>query len=268
MKHIWLLALLVLFLPACASPSGQANPPNAPTPIGTLAPHVTTTPPPTLLPSPTAEPFVRDAFFLEEAELRSLADQPDLVLLHVQGQLPTACHQFGSAVCPSCAANAPNLIQVNVYALIETGRVCKGPTVPIEQDIPLGIYTEGIYVVQLNGQYVGDFDAANFSLEVNMTRSVAYLEIISLIPPEADTAQPKLIVKGYLPTPCHVFKADVSAPDDQDVIRVDAYSLVPVGLICIEMIQDFSSDIPLGSLPPGSYSIWVNGEEAGEMVVP
>jgi hypothetical protein len=130
------------------------------------------------------------------------------------------------------------------------------------------VFTEGVYVVQLNGQYVGAFDAASFGKEVMMERATVFLEGISLITPKAYNEQAKVIVQGYLPTPCNVFKADVAPVNEKGEIRIEAYFLFPTGEACIDVIQDFTSEIPLGALGPGTYRVWVNGEMAGELVVP
>lgn len=264
--RVLLFLFLLIFLVGCGTVPAQGE---VPTPIGTFAPTETPTLEPSATPiPPSPEPFTRDTVYLESSELRAVPDQPGLVVLHVEGQLPTPCHQASSVVCPSCLENAPKVIQVNLYALIETGRECRGPTTPFEQDIPLGVYTEGVYVVQLNGQYVGEFDAASFGKEVTMERATVFLEGISMISPGDYNTQAKLIVQGFLPTPCNFFKADVLPPNSSGEIHIDAYSLFPTGQACIEVIQDFTSEIPLGSLEPGTYPVWVNGEEVGEVVVP
>jgi hypothetical protein len=269
MKHKWIILGLSFWLAGCATlPEQETTPAVVPTPIGTQAAIGSPTPTVVETPPPTEEPFTKDIVFLEVAELQSSPDQPGLVLLHVEGQLPTACHQLGTAVCPSCVENFPNLIEVNVYSLIETGKTCRGPTTPFLQDIPLGVFTEGIYVVQVNGQHIGEFDAATFGKEVEMVRGTVFIEGMDLISPESYNEPATLVVQGYLPTPCNIFSADVSAPNENGEIQIDAYSLAPIGAACIDVIQDFTSEVPLGQLPPGSYSVWVNGENVGDVVVP
>ncbi len=211
---------------------------------------------------------MRDTVYLESSELHTQEDQPGIMFLHVTGQLPTPCHQASAVVCPSCSATNKNLIQVNLYALIENGRACKGPTTPFEQDIPLGLFTEGVHVVLLNGQYVGEFDAASLNNEVSMERAQVFLEMISIIAPEGYNEQARLTVQGYLPTPCNVFKADVAPVNEKNEILVEAYSLFPTGEECLDVVQDFTSEVPLGLLGQGVYSIIVNGEAVGKLVVP
>ncbi|GAB4582033.1 MAG: hypothetical protein Fur0022_47850 [Anaerolineales bacterium] len=257
MIWIWLLV-------GCSSPQETVT---APTPVATVQAL-----PPTEIPSPTPmlttpDAFIRETIDLESVELRSLPDQPGVVLIHVTGLLPTPCHQAASVVCPSCVANSPKLIDVSLYALIEKGRTCRGPTTPFEQDVPLGVFTEGVYIVQLNGQYVGQFDAASFGREIPMERDAVFLESISLVPPAGENLQAKAILKGYLPTPCHVFDAEVEV-GAQGEIMVEAFSMVQTGVNCLDVVQDFTAEVPLGALASGTYPVWVNGESAGVLEVP
>lgn len=277
-KFLWICLMVVLVTPACTPTPAQEN-----TPIITPSPMPTSTSgaatvvilptrtPVVVTPVPEDDNFVRDMIFLEKAEVRPLADQPGLVLLHIEGQLPTPCHQFGSAVCPACAANQPYLIQVNVYSLIEKGRACRGPTTPFEQDIPLGTFTEGIHAVELNGQHVATFYAEKLGTAdafLKMERGNVFIEATHLAPPQGEGSQAFLTVQGFLPTPCHIFQAQVAPPDEQGIISIEAFSLVPVGQVCIDVVQDFTTDVPLGMLPVGAYSVWLNGEELGVVVIP
>ena len=264
-------------LVGCATIPGQETKPAAmPSPIGTptLAQNPNGEPPSTLeavSPSPTDENFSRDTLYLELAEIQMPEGQSGLVILHLEGQLPTPCHQFASAICPACAVSTPDLIEVNVYSILEAGRECRGPTTPFEQDIPLGVYPEGIHSVSVNGQHVGSFDASKLGQKevlLEMARGTALIENTNLVLPNSESEQVLLTLQGYLPTPCNVFQAEVSAPDAENVIRVEAYSLAPVGQVCIDVIQDFTTDVPLGVLPSGTYSIWLNGETIGEVSVP
>ena len=277
MKYITIILWLSLFLAGCGMlPEQRATPVATPTLVVTSMPEQErdgkqpTAPAEVEPPPPTEETFLHDTIFLEGFEIRSDPDQPGLVFLHIEGQLPTPCHQFGSQICPACAQNAPNLIEVNVYSLIETGRVCRGPTTPFEQDIPLGVYTAGVYSVAVNGQHVGTFDAAKMGHEealMEMIRGNVFIEETQMTAPEAAGEQVRLTIQGYMPTPCHLFQADVSVPNEKNEIQVEAYSLVPAGQACIQVIQDFTTDVQLGLLPGGTYSVWLNGEELGEVVI-
>lgn len=269
MKKFFQFFLGLFLLTACGSQTSQEFPLNVPTPVGTFFQPPTPTGEPSATPlPPVPEPFTRDAIYLEETELRTLPDQPGMIVLYVAGQLPTPCHQAASVVCPSCMVNAPNLIQVSLCALIETGKVCRGPTTPFEQEVPLGVFSEGVYVVQLNGQYVGEFDAARVGSVVEMRRGEVFIEGVSLLPPSENNGQARMLVQGVLPTPCHVFKAEVAPVNENGEIQIEAYSLVSAEGACVDVVQDFTTEIPLGALAAGNYSIWVNGEKVGALEVP
>lgn len=245
MRKYFALFLLLLLIGCSASPEGQTS-----------------------VPTPTSsEPFFRETAYLETAELHTLQEAPGLVFLHLTGDVPTACHQASATVCPACSTAYGNLIQVNLYAMIENGRACDGPPEPFDQDVPLGTFSEGIYVVTMNGQYVGAFDGASFDTPVDMRRDNLSLGTIDLIPPGANNAPAKLIVQGILPTACHVFKADVSLAGKHE-IRVTPYSLVSPDASCTGTTQKFTSEIPLGALEAGAYSVWVNEAQVGEFVMP
>jgi hypothetical protein len=72
-------------------------------------------------------------------------------------------------------------------------------------------------------------------------------------------------VEGSLPTPCHELRAVVSEPNAQNQIPVEMYSLVDPNVECIQMLEAFEADISLGSYSSGSYTVLVNGEEAGQI---
>jgi hypothetical protein len=73
-----------------------------------------------------------------------------------------------------------------------------------------------------------------------------------------------LNLKGTLSTPCHHLRAKVNQPDAENRIQVEVYSIHDPDEICIQMLEEYETNIPLGSFPDGSYTIWVNGEQVGE----
>ena len=81
---------------------------------------------------------------------------------------------------------------------------------------------------------------------------------------ESYPLQVALLIKGTLPTPCHRLRVEVSKPDIQNFIAVEAYSLVDPDQNCIQVLEPFDENIPLGSYPDGSYTVTLNGEEVGE----
>ena len=100
--------------------------------------------------------------------------------------------------------------------------------------------------------------------EENMKRGQANIDKSEVLQLESYPLQLVLNLKGTLPTPCHHLRAKVSGPDAENRIQVEVYSLVDPNEICIQIIQEFDTSIPLGSFPNGSYTIWLNGKQVGE----
>jgi inhibitor of cysteine peptidase len=103
-----------------------------------------------------------------------------------------------------------------------------------------------------------------------MVRGTVFINDVQLLIMESYPIQVMLNISGELPTPCHIFKADVSEPDEDNEIQVEIYSLVAEGEVCIEVIQPFIENvsIPMAGKPDGVYTVWVNEEKVGEFSYP
>lgn len=111
--------------------------------------------------------------------------------------------------------------------------------------------------------------------EVNLDgwlRGEVYIKQIDLVIMESYPIQVSLHVTGELPTPCDKLVYDVSAPDEDNQIQVDIYHLYDPAGICIQKIEPFDENIAISALDTpledGTYSVWVNGEKAGEFSYP
>ena len=104
----------------------------------------------------------------------------------------------------------------------------------------------------------------------DMVHGPVFIDDVQLLIMESFPIQVMLNITGELPTPCHVFQADVSEPDEANEIRVEVYSVVAEGEVCIEVIQPFNENvsIPMAGKPDGVYSVWVNGEKVGDFSYP
>jgi hypothetical protein len=96
------------------------------------------------------------------------------------------------------------------------------------------------------------------------TRGNIFIEDSGLMIRESYPPQISLNLSGNLPTPCHQFRADVSAPDVDNKINVDVYTVVDPNMMCIQVLKAFTESVSLGTFLPGHYSVWVNGESVGE----
>ena len=107
------------------------------------------------------------------------------------------------------------------------------------------------------------FDA--LPADEGLTRGNAYIEAQEVAVLENDEVQVRLI--GSLPTPCHQLRAAIAEPDANDRIEVQIYSVTDPNMMCIQVLSEFDEAIPLGTYPSGTYTVWVNGELAGEFTI-
>ena len=59
-------------------------------------------------------------------------------------------------------------------------------------------------------------------------------------------------------------RAVTGKPDQENKILVDVYSVVDPDAVCTQVLEPFQAQIELGTFPSGHYTVWVNGELAGE----
>jgi len=97
-----------------------------------------------------------------------------------------------------------------------------------------------------------------------LTRGTVYLNKIDLPIRESFPPQVSLNLAGDLPTPCNQLRVDIAPPNQQNQIMVDVYSVVDPNQVCAQVLEPFEASIDLGTFPTGHYTVWVNGQKAGE----
>jgi hypothetical protein len=97
-----------------------------------------------------------------------------------------------------------------------------------------------------------------------LTRGNVYLKEASLMIRESYPPQISLSLNGDLPTPCNELRVQIDSPNHENKIMVDVYSLIDPDKVCIQVLEPFQEYIDLGTFATGHYSVWVNGEMAGE----
>ena len=100
--------------------------------------------------------------------------------------------------------------------------------------------------------------------DAELTRGNIFIQESGLLIRESFPPQISLAFSGDLPTPCHEVRAVINAPDEENKINVDAYSVVDPDLVCTQVLKPFEESIDLGTFPSGHYTVWINGEMAGE----
>ena len=88
---------------------------------------------------------------------------------------------------------------------------------------------------------------------------------VEIISPGSNPSQFALQVDGALPTPCHLLRVEVTTSEDQSRIEVEIYSIADPVQICIQVLEPFSEEIPLGDLTSSEYQVFVNDELVGEL---
>jgi hypothetical protein len=97
-----------------------------------------------------------------------------------------------------------------------------------------------------------------------LTRDGVYLDSTDLMVMESYPPQFMLMLKGNLPTPCHELRVVYHAPDEENRINLEVYSVADPNAVCVMMLQPFEQNINLGSFPSGHYTVWINGEQVAE----
>lgn len=91
-----------------------------------------------------------------------------------------------------------------------------------------------------------------------------YINGTELMLMESFPVQVALTVRGELPTPCHVLEYTVSEPDDQNRIQVEMWSQAPAEQECIQVLEAFEENVPIGEFEEGEYEVYLNGERVAQ----
>jgi hypothetical protein len=100
--------------------------------------------------------------------------------------------------------------------------------------------------------------------DVDLARGTVFINEANLIIRESFPPQISLTLAGDLPTPCNQLRVEMSPPNLENKILVDVYSVVDPDQVCVQVLEPFEESIDMGIFPTGHYTVWVNGEMAGE----
>ena len=108
-------------------------------------------------------------------------------------------------------------------------------------------------------------DAAPVPADDSLAVGMVFLDVMALVKagPYMD-----LHLVGSTPTPCHAVRARVHAPDSENLIVVDVYSVYDPQAVCAQMIAPFDIQVPLGLALFGTFTVAVNGNFVGEFSAP
>jgi hypothetical protein len=94
---------------------------------------------------------------------------------------------------------------------------------------------------------------------------ISSAEILTL---ESFPPQFLLHVAGSKGNPCNMLRAAISDPDEQNRIFVDVYTLFDPAALCVQVLEGFDVNLPLGTLKTGEYTVILNGHQVGQLVAP
>ena len=100
--------------------------------------------------------------------------------------------------------------------------------------------------------------------DTTLSRAEIYLDSSSIVSQGSNPVQFFLSIKGNLPTPCNQLRVLVNAPDSQNRIMLEVYSVADPNRMCTQILKPFEQMISLGSFPDGHYTIYINGKQVGE----
>jgi hypothetical protein len=106
-----------------------------------------------LAPLPDENNMVRGQAFVDTSALVTLKSNPEQYALNVSGSLPTPCNVLKYDI---KGPDDQNRIEVELYSLVPTDKMCAQVLKPFETTIQLGSLKSGKFAVSLNGSPVGD----------------------------------------------------------------------------------------------------------------
>lgn len=100
--------------------------------------------------------------------------------------------------------------------------------------------------------------------DATLIRDEAYIDSSDLLILESYPLQFMLNIKGSLPTPCNQLRIAITAPDAENKIYVDVYSVISPDQVCVQVLSPFEVNFSLGSFATGHYALFVNGIQVAE----
>jgi hypothetical protein len=91
-----------------------------------------------------------------------------------------------------------------------------------------------------------------------LKRDQAYIDTVQIIASKDTPSLATALIKGSLPTPCDQLRLQLAPDHPQNLIKIEAFSLVDPNAVCAQMIIPFEVNLPLGVLQEGKYTLAIN----------
>ncbi len=99
----------------------------------------------------------------------------------------------------------------------------------------------------------------------NQNQSDVQIDSAILLVMESYPMKVSLALRGELPTACHELFWEVVGPRDKNIIDVTTYAESGPETFCIQILETFELNIPLGSFTELGFRVRLNGEEIGDV---
>jgi hypothetical protein len=134
------------------------------------------------------------------------------------------------------------------------------PTQPSTSPYPEpGAVDSGTAIIPPSGFEPQATDSKRIRDEVIIDMADSQLLITATVPTRVEA-----VLSGTMPNPCHVLRVVVHPADANNIINLEAYSIVDPDMNCIMTIEPFNAVIPMGSYSSGQYTVNVNGAQLGQ----
>ncbi|RPI81701.1 MAG: hypothetical protein EHM41_20060 [Chloroflexi bacterium] len=101
-----------------------------------------------------------------------------------------------------------------------------------------------------------------------LTRGEVTITTSDILTLESFPPQFVVHIEGEKGNPCAYIRAVSSEPGTNGRIDIEVYALIDPLILCAAVTDQFEINFPLGSLPTGNYTVFVNGEQVGEIMAP
>jgi len=195
-----------------------------------------------------------------------------LLLLALAG-----CASAGSPVMPEATSTLVNTLAVPAAAENQTPTAYEAGPIDTGGYIPPETLPTEPAVIESGYPAPGTGENAQNELslfppteaDTALTQGNFFIDSVLITQNPADPAKFDVMVEGSLPTPCNEPRAAVSAPDTDNKIVVNIYTVVDPNMICTQVIKPFAGSVAtLGGYPSGTYTVIVNDVSAGEIAIP
>lgn len=114
--------------------------------------------------------------------------------------------------------------------------------------------------------FTGDNPYAPQPGDSAMLRGDLRIDSASLVLAASQPPQVTVKFAYFQPTPCYKLRVEVSGPDSQNAINLNAYAVAEKDKPCtlMALATPLQASLNLGSFPKGHYTVSVNGVKAGE----